>query len=264
MLRELFKYITISVPDYVRDMGYLREAIAIEARYQRCKEGWQSHIDNTKDTILQAVEMCHKKEKVVVLGCGSLLDLPLRELSLAFNQVVLVDIVLMPSMKMVASLFKNVRLITADVTGIAEKIYFGKPRPDSTLPSPETYLPDCDDHTSLVISLNLLSQLSYIPTQYLKDRLKWKESEYLLLWENELMKSHFDALLALRCPICLISDWQMSYIDKNGNEVERHLTAPLLEKVKPYRQWTWSLVPYGKESRKYSVEMTVSALLMNF
>jgi hypothetical protein len=263
MIKELFRYITISVPDYVRDMGYLKEAIAIEARYQRCKEGWQSHIDNTKETITSVIEMCGNREKVVVLGCGSLLDLPIRELSLSFNQVVLVDIVLMPSMKMVTSIFDNVRLITADVTGIAEKIYFSKPRPNSHLPPPEPYLPDCDDHTSLVISLNLLSQLSYIPIQYLKERLKWKDSEYLILWENELMKSHFEALKALRCPVCLISDWQMSYLDKDGNEIERHITAPLLAKVKPYRQWTWALVPYGKESRKYSVEMTVSALLMN-
>ncbi len=263
MINELFKYLTISAPEYVKKMGYLKEAISIESRHQRCREGWQRHIDNTKETILEVVERIPDREKVVVIGSGSLIDLPLRELALSFKRVVLVDIVQMPSMQMVASLFNNVSLISADVTGVAEKIYTNKPIPESILPAPEYFFPECGEDCSLVISLNLLSQLPYIPGQYLRDKLKWKDSERLILWENEIMKNHYKGLAALSCPVCLISDWQIVYIDKKGNEIERQLTAPLLQNIKPYRHWVWELVPLGKESKKFSVEMTVSAILMN-
>lgn len=263
MLKELFRYVTVSVPDYVRDMGYLKEVISIESRYERCREGWLSHLEKSRQTVCEALDLCETREKVVVLGSGLLLDLPLRELATNFKEVVLVDILHMPSVKTAVALFDNIKLVTADVTSVAERLYLQRPRPEEPLPSPdEPFLPECDQDCSLVVSLNLLSQLTYVPVQYLTKRLKWKDdSPKLLQWEERVMRAHYKSLMALNCTVCLISDWQMSYLDRHGNEIERYLTVPFLKNIKPYRQWTWELVPLKRESRRYSVELSVSALL---
>lgn len=263
MLIELFKHITTSTPEYVKKMGYLREIIAIEQRFKRCKSQWLEHLERTKRNILNTISLCSDKKRVVVLGSGFLLDLPLRDLANTFDEVILVDIIHMPSVRDAASIFSNVKLINTDITGIAEKIFLSKPKPEGNLPQSEPFFPLCDDGCSLVISLNILSQLPVIPCQYLIGSLKWDETEKLLSWSNQIMLSHYKAISRLKCPVSLITDWEMIYVDKKGNEVEREITVPFLSRIDPDDQWRWNIAPIGIESRKYSIELTVLALLMN-
>jgi len=262
MIIELLKHITTSTPEYVKKMGYLREVIAIEHRFKRCKKEWKEHLELSKQTILDSLSLCIHNKRVVILGSGFLLDLPLRELSNTFEEVVLVDILHMPSVREAVSIFSNVVLITSDITGLAEKLYISRPKPEGSLPQSEPFLPYCDDDCSLVISLNILSQLPIIPSHYLMNDLKWKESEKLLCWSNQIMLDHYKALNHLKIPVCLISDYEMVYIDKKGNEIDRQITVPFLAKAKPYNQWRWNIAPIGIESRKYAVELIVSAFLL--
>ena len=41
MLAEILTYLTTPCPGYVREMGYLYEAIAVQGRYRRNRASWQ-------------------------------------------------------------------------------------------------------------------------------------------------------------------------------------------------------------------------------
>ena len=46
MLAEWFKHLTLPCPAPLRDMGYAREMIAIEARHKRCHVAWAPHLEH--------------------------------------------------------------------------------------------------------------------------------------------------------------------------------------------------------------------------
>lgn len=261
MLFEFFKHITTSAPVYVKKMGYLKEILSIESRYRRFKLDWDKHLNNSKEVIIQSLEMARANRRIVILGSGLLLDLPLSAISQKFEDVVLVDIIHLPQIEEIVKVHDNVRLITVDITSTAERLFITKPRPNTYLPKEQPFFPECDETCDMVISLNILSQLPIIPRNYLVDKLGWKDDDKITNWENYLMNSHFQALSSLKCPVCLISDWELTYLDKNDVEIERHLTAPVLKDIQPYRQWVWRLIPIGNESKHYSVELTVGAYL---
>ncbi|MCX8028210.1 MAG: hypothetical protein N3A62_10230 [Thermodesulfovibrionales bacterium] len=261
MIFEFFKHITISAPDYIKKMGYLKEILSIESRYKRFKIDWDRHLKNSKEVIIDALKMARNRRRVVVLGSGLLLDLPLREIASFFDDVVLVDIFHLPQVEEAVKVYENVRLINADITSTAHRLYISRPKPKTELPKEQPFFPECDSHCDLVISLNILSQLPIIPRNYLINELGWKDDEDITNWEHYIINAHFQSLLRLKCPVCLIADWELTYLDKNDVEIERHLTAPVLRDVEPYRQWFWRLVPIGYESKQYSVELTVGAFL---
>ena len=110
--------------------------------------------------------LCKQRRKAVVLGSGPLLDVPLAELSAGFTEVVLVDIV-QPLGDRWRRRFANVQTVTADVTGVAEEVYRVAKDPSAALPRAEPSLFCNDPDVDLVASVNLLSQLPYLPAEYL-------------------------------------------------------------------------------------------------
>ena len=48
MFAELMEWLTTPCPAAARRLGYLREAIAIRARYRRHHENWRPHLDATR------------------------------------------------------------------------------------------------------------------------------------------------------------------------------------------------------------------------
>ena len=118
MLSEWLKHLILPCPAPLRDMGYAKELIAIEARHRRCHDAWAPHLEHCKKVILDAAQDI-PHEKAVVLGSGLLLDIPLQELSETFSDVVLVDIFHMPAVRKRIRDRTNVRLETADISGLA-------------------------------------------------------------------------------------------------------------------------------------------------
>ena len=119
-------------------MGYLHEAIAMRNRSELRRSAWQPHFDNTRRFVLSAAEGCTNRGRVVVLGSGLLLDLPLPELSSLFREVVLMDVACLPEPRREMRKFRNVTFIEHDVTGIAEPLYLNRHRGIRELPLPET------------------------------------------------------------------------------------------------------------------------------
>jgi hypothetical protein len=262
MLRELVEFFTTPCPAYVRNMGYLMDAIAIAARHRRCSANWAGHLDHSKEAVRQAIAGCGQRRKAVVLGSGFLLDLPLEELSAAFQEVVLVDIVHLRPVRRRVRAFSNVRLVSCDITGIAEKLYANKKAGWLELPEPHAYFPDVDEGADLVISLNVLTQVSVIPEEYVTRKLKWKDSSTLEAWEDRIMARHYEALARLACFACLITDYEAVYRDRDGGEIGRSYLLGSLRLPKAEKEWIWDIAPLGEESRKYSVQRKSGAFYL--
>jgi hypothetical protein len=253
MIAELFRYLVTPCPRYVRAMGYLHEQVSIKARRDRCHRAWELHLERTKDILRAAMRRCPRKRKAVIFGSGMLYDVPLSELATAFTQVVLVDVVhpLGAGWRLA-----NVTALAADVTGTAETIYRLAKRDGEPLPrvAPQLF---CDDpEVDLVASVNLLSQLPYIPCKYLSEKGAYPAEE-ITVFGRDLVVAHIDYLKRLPGVVALICDRERLTMDRTGALVER-LSA--LRGVKlPWsgEEWTWDLAPRPEASPIYSYQRRV-------
>jgi hypothetical protein len=181
-------------------MDYLDEAIAMRRRYRRNRESWRPHLDHTRRFVLSVAEKCRNRSKAVVLGAGLLLDVPLRELSSMFQEVVLLDIVLLPEVRRSIKKYGNVKLVPHDVTDMAKKLHENIRSGLRELPETGPVFPEIDEKAGLVVSLNLLSQLWVIPRSYALKKLPGLDEEHVDDWCG--VESHYASLLSMVFDVC--------------------------------------------------------------
>ena len=241
MLLNLLESLLTPCPRYARTMGYLREVVGIGARYRRCKRDWQPHLDCSHDLIRRASARCPSRRKAVVLGSGRLYDLPIEELSAAFNHVVLVDLIHPLPARWRCRRLANVQFMSADVTGVLEPLqtiaYGG-----GTLPRSQPTLFLDDPEVDLVVSLNILSQLPIIPERFLRRWLRFTD-EAIEHFGGQLMQAHVEYLRRFAGVVCLSADATFLTVDAD----ERIVTAEdaLRGLALPWQgeEWTWRLAP---------------------
>jgi hypothetical protein len=256
MLAELIEYAITPCPRFARRMGYLYEVIAIRSRAARCAAAWAPHQERTRAVIHKAVERCKQRRKAVVLGSGPLLDVPLAELSAAFAEVVLVDVVHPLTARWRRKRFANVRAVTADVTGVAEAVYAVAADPKASLPRGE---PDlfCDDaEVDFVASVNLMSQLPYLPVEYLR-RVGVHSGEAIDEFARDLVTAHLGYLRRTPGVAVLIADVEDLTVDSNGAVVGREGTLYGATPPRGDEEWVWRLAPRPEAHRRYSYHRRV-------
>ena len=257
MLYELYTSLTTRCPHYVRHMDYLSEAVAMRGRYLHNRSSWQSHLDHTRRSVLSAAEHCPDRGKAVVLGAGLLLDVPLEELSSLFREVVLLDIVFVPEIRKRAERYNNVKLVQHDVTQVAERLYENILRGCTELPLSAPRVPEIDEHTNLVISLNILSQLWVIPRSYGLKKLRGLDEEQVDDWCRQIVEAQYTFLRSLPCSVCLIADHEFIKRDREGRIVSQASTLYGLELPEPDAFWTWNIMPRGEDRHALSKELKV-------
>jgi hypothetical protein len=259
MLVEYFTHFLTPCPAHVRGMNYLYEIIAMRSRARRNRAAWQPHLDRTKEYVLSCAAKSEKRGKVVVLGAGLLLDVPLAELSRMFRKVVLIDIVILPEVKKRAQQFANVSILQHDVTNVAQALYESVRQGNVDLPMSVPMVPSVDTETDLVVSLNILSQLWVMPRAYALERLKGIDEERLDDWCGEIVDAHLTYLRSLQCRVCIVADHEFIKRDKDGKMVSRGTTL-FGRQVEEYETaWTWNIVPLGEERTFLSKELVVRA-----
>lgn len=203
--------------------------------------------------------MCGTHDKVIVLGSGLLLDVPIESLVEKFREVVLVDVVHLPEVRKRIKQYKNVRLIQGDITNVAERLFETIRQGRSELPLSEPSIPELDASTSLVISLNILSQLAAVPQDYVQNKRPEISQEQLDVWCDQIREAHYKQLTTLPCDVCLIADHEYVYKDKTGAVIEQGSTVGKVLLPKPDTSWWWEIAPFGEASKEYSKELFVGA-----
>ena len=255
MLVECFRYVTTSCPRHVRSLGYLRQLIGLESRYRRCRQAWSEHLDSCKSLILEAAAQT-RGGRVLVLGSGLLLDIPLARLAAQSDEVVLADLVHLSPARRFASRFANVSLTEIDVTGVARAVYeLGRSHSRGDLPRcrPSHFL---DQDFDLVVSANLLSQLPLVPLEYLEGLGPPYDDEALEAFAGCLVLNHLQWLRQFRAKVCLITDTERLIYD--GDElVDREDALWGAAKGLSGREWTWRIAPRGEADRRYELRHRV-------
>jgi len=256
MLGEWITHLTTPCPQPFRKMGYLRELIAIEQRHRRCKGPWAPHLEACHAVIKATADNCPGKGKVVVLGSGLLLDIPLSYLAEIFDDVVLVDICHLRATGNQTRNTPNVRLLTSDISGVVRPLdhwFMG----DKTAPLP---LPEIDqslvDGADYVISANLLAQLPLTPLAYLGRNAPMIDSHTQETFGRAIIDHHLSLLQSLDCPVTLISETLR--LVSNGpqtlDKIDPLFGAPLLYEGD---EWWWDIAPRPEIGRNFDVRLRI-------
>ena len=240
--RAWLDYLAVPVPLHVRQMGYVRELRALRARQNRCREAWRSHLEHTREVVLEAAARCERRRNALVVGSGLLFDIPLEELGRRFESVVLVDIVHAWSVHRQAARFSNVRLLPLDVTGVVERCH-ALARRRAPAPPPQRPV-DClvGEDFDLVASVNVLSQLPVVPNGYMSRRIRSLTEADTREFSRALVVSHLDWLSSFPGIACLVTDLErLCYGDRGLVSREESLWGVALPEGD--RDWLWDLAP---------------------
>lgn len=278
MLQESLIYFSNSFrsPRHVKKFGLLEELIAIDARYKRNKSAWQEHLVKTKFSILSEAAKLNQREKILILGAGSLNDLPLAELSAMFQEVHLVDIFFLNSTLKKIKAYSNVKIHEVDITNTLKGLYSSY---DECLRAAnhklliacltENTVPDFlqNEKVDMVVSLNLLSQLPLaVKSFFEKRKLTFPE---LYIFYKSLITDHLSYLQKFSehdAKVLLITDVEKQISHSDGEmHVENSLQGINLSKVlgKPLDTWIWHLAPHGELEHGFEMSLQVALWTLN-
>lgn len=249
MLHELWHYLgTRTASRGAQQLGYAREAAALEVRHRRCRQAWQPHIQATRAALLAAADRLDDKGTALIIGGGVAHDLPLAELLARFQRIILLDIAFTRSTRRLALAWPDrVECCHWDVTGVIDWLaqHRGIP-PAEIFETPK--LPEFGFVPNWVASVNCLTQLPLLPVDWLYRQSA--DERRLEEFARALIRAHLDWLNAWQAPWCLISEMDDSRHDANGDVVDstdyRPLVAKLLEPACLKAFWTWCLHPPGE------------------
>ena len=238
-------------------MGFLTSTIQVRSRYRRCSHAWRPHLEQTKAAILDAARRAANRRKALLFGAGLLHDIPLQELAADFEEVILADIVHSLPSRLALLQLRNVRALDLDVTGVMRELPRLRNRPDIQLPvsSPNAFLKD--DRLDLVVSVNVLSQLGWVPGLYLEGS---RPESQLSAFQKHLVLAHTEYLRRLPGHVALITDvlWRTRPLDSKETAREwgvlRGVHLP-----KPDTTWDWEIAPAPERERMVDYIATVHA-----
>lgn len=258
MILEWIEFIRQPSSKIARKMGYVYSTIALQRRHQRQKRHWKSHLDHCH-AFWKTIVTEHKPKVLVVLGSGPVLETPIAWLYDQVDEIHLVDIVHPARIVRKWGPDKKVVLDEMDLTGLTEAVLDKK-----TLPSPGDFHPPKNifPNADLVVSANLLSQLSLEPMWYLGKKFGLKEdSPQADALIQKLSSDHVAYLKSFNCPSYVFTDVERTYISPKGEVLEKHPSRihSLADLGELKSTWPWELCPLGEVSKLYSITMTVNA-----
>lgn len=233
----------------LRKMGYKADSQGIIDRFINVSGSWEDHLQHTRSFIIKAVTG-KKIKNLAVYGSGWLLDLPLEELCNAAEHIQLYDLVHSPQVMHRLRNYKTMRAVQADITGgtvLAAYESVKQYKKQGRMISPEhlcarvfqpVVIPD------YTISLNILSQLGVMITDYLKLHVPYtaEQTERINLL---LQQSHLNLLESGKS--CLITDVREIDIDMQSNREVGNtgLISCTLPQAARMETWDWQFDPHG-------------------
>jgi len=225
-------------PSTLRRLGYTSDQAAIMRRYIREQQGWKTHLENTRQAIVEGL-LQHKAKTLRILGSGYLLDIPVEEILQHCSRLVLTDIIHPPQVVHKFSGVSSVVFDTVDLNGGLANFIGQRNARRLTFFELESFirnitLPTFDE--DLVVSLNLLSQLNDIPIAYLRRKGKLS-AEQLHELAGQIQQRHVDQLPVGRT--LLVSDYEEEYYNEDEDLVGANPTVFVRIPGCTIREWSW-------------------------
>ena len=224
-----------------RKMGYFDDQSGIIRRYQREREHWDTHLKNTKEFTVEAMQG-KNRNSAAVLGSGWLLDVPLEELSRYFRKLCLYDIRHPAEVKKKAGMQGNVELSVCDISGFVRPVYQYTKQYRNSRKRP--FISDIQPQTTLdlrcfdfVFSCNILNQLDILLIDYLSQFFNLSHEETIIFRSN-VQQHHFNMLPRNRS--CMVADYEEITSTADGREISRKTSVyhPIIQRTDVQR-WTW-------------------------
>lgn len=258
MIAELCRYLTTPCPWHLRRLGYLKEAIGLEARGRRCGLAWEAHLRACQGVIRDAASAAMRHRRAVILGSGGLHDVPYAALAGIFDEVLLVDLIHLPRIRRLVRPLRNVRIVGLDVTGILAGLE--RLAPGAPLPPPDARAFDGLLEADLVVSANLLFQLPVLPKAFLAARGGWSDEEIDGLCRG-LVEAHLAALRSAPGQVALITEVEHLLRDRGGRIVERDPPLPGVALPAAGREWFWEIAPRPEADRDHDLVYRVKGFI---
>ena len=258
MFLDLLEYVSNPFPWHLAPMGYVREVRMTGRRAVETSGAWDRHLTFTRDAIRQSARHCQSRTRVVVVGAGNLLDVPLEVLTDMFDEVVLLDIIHPRATRKRALRSANIVLLDADVTGVARDVFEAVRRRDIR-DLPRSTPPELGfDRIDLIVSVNLLSQLAVIPSGFIQGHFPAMGQERLAAFGKNLIEAHLTWLTQSADRVCLVTDVTRVEHFLDGSV----LTKDIVEGVRlprPDKTWDWHIAPQGSVYADRNVHHRVQA-----
>lgn len=242
MIAEWITWFTTDCAPQARKLGYLYEAIAMQARIKRCAVAWKNHCDQAQAFAIHCMHQSEKGGIALVFGSGLGVDLPKEALLDQFDEIWLVDMVHLRSTKKAWGHHPKVRFVEYDVTESLADVVSGK----LAWIQPQQWLDNVD--IRFVLSANILGQLPVQPLAWLDRQVVVHDEVQLIAWSKGLLQAHLNYLHAFRqrgIKVCLIADLEWQYHE--NNKLLQSIDAWRgLEHAVPGARWEWRIAPRGE------------------
>ena len=224
-----------------RQIGFFADQSGILRRYRREREGWDAHLQNTREFALKAMSGKNRKS-AAVLGSGWLLDVPLEEMSRYFEKVSLFDIRFPDAVKKQIKPLGNVELHVCDISGFVRPVYqYVKQYRNSKNRVPVSDIKPQNmlelDEFDFVFSCNILNQLDILLIEYLSRFFELSREESINFSKN-VQKQHIELLPRGRS--CMVADYEEITRAPDDKEISRKLSVhhPIIKTANAQR-WKW-------------------------
>ena len=219
MLAELAVY----ARSYRRTPAAFRPHLMAAARHWargvRQARAWAPHLANARGLLDTTIDDLPVRRAVAVLGSGPLFELPLESLARTFERVILVDRIHLSAIEARIARYSNVSLDWRDLCPAGN-------------PGVLDFLQQIDG-LDWVISANVVSEMAAAAPALAR----------------EVVDRHLDALVALPCPVTLITDLDYRVFNRHG--IMRDSGDMLHGRQMPRSglRWKWEAAPFGEEAR---------------
>jgi len=228
-----------------KKFGYFKDQEGIINRFIRESGGWDSHLLNTKRFIEKSAEN-RAKSKVLILGSGWCLDIPIEKLSGLFSEVVLIDIKHPGQIVHKLRNYPNIRFMEEDIGGFTEPTYHVlqnyknngiRNSLNDIKPVYSENLLNQINTSDYIVSVNLLNQLDILICDYIIDSERFSEQE-ILSFRKYIQSNHLQLLPKNKS--VLITDYEELNYDKQEQLVSRkNLIHINLTQNESLERWTW-------------------------
>ena len=224
-----------------RRMGFFDDQSGIIRRYRREREHWDAHLNNTRQSALDAMQGKRRKS-AAVLRSGWLLDVPVKEMSQYFEKLHLYDLRHPAAIKKQVYPLNNVELHVCDISCFARPVYQyakqyrnRKERPPISDIQPQTAL-DLNSF-DFVFSCNILNQLDILLIDYLTQFFDMSHNE-ILDFRSKVQQHHIYMLPRNRS--CMVADYEEITFTPDGTEISRRTSVhhPIIQHTES-RCWIW-------------------------